>query len=99
MSELAYNYVTSEAHEALREMVQEPEFAAAEKGYTFVALTTGSRCRLLRRRNDRNPCGGARRYRIDWLYRGRTVLNLAILGLLWPTSAATFFHTSPRKNV
>jgi isocitrate lyase len=37
MFELAYNYAQGEGMKHYVEMVQEPEFAAAEKGYTFVA--------------------------------------------------------------
>ncbi|OQX34451.1 MAG: isocitrate lyase [Oceanospirillales bacterium LUC14_002_19_P2] len=37
MFELAHNYAQGEGMKHYVEMVQEPEFAAAEKGYTFVA--------------------------------------------------------------
>ncbi len=37
MFELAYNYSRGEGMKHYVEMVQEPEFAAAERGYTFVA--------------------------------------------------------------
>ncbi len=37
MYDLAYNYARGEGMKHYTEMVQEPEFAAAEKGYTFVA--------------------------------------------------------------
>ncbi|WP_345195536.1 isocitrate lyase/phosphoenolpyruvate mutase family protein, partial [Kistimonas scapharcae] len=37
MFELAHNYARGEGMKHYVEMVQEPEFAAAEKGYTFVA--------------------------------------------------------------
>ncbi|MNJ67938.1 Isocitrate lyase [compost metagenome] len=37
MYELAYQYARGEGMKHYVEMVQQPEFAAAERGYTFVA--------------------------------------------------------------
>jgi isocitrate lyase len=76
MFDLAYDYARGEGMKHYVEKVQEPEFAAADKGYSFVSHP-GSWCRLLRRRDNHDPGRLVLGDRDGGLYRGRAVLATA----------------------
>ena len=74
MFDVAYDYARGEGMKHYVEKVQEPEFAAADKGYSFGIASTGSGCRVLRRRHHHDT---GRRLLGDgnvWFDRGRSVL-------------------------
>ena len=77
--QFAHAYARGEGMKHYTEMVQEPEFAAREKGYTFVSHQQGSRYRLLRRRHHRDPGRLSAGCRLECRFR-RTRLAHAIPG-------------------
>ncbi len=71
--QFAHAYARGEGMKHYTQMVQEPEFAARDKGYTFVSPPAGSRRRLLRRRHHGDPGRLVQRQGADRLDRGRAV--------------------------